>query len=498
MSVFVSRSFILTAILITVSTSLFSQTKTQSYISPKVETTILTARSLEPELTIDIFLKLIERGEIKSKTIKRQLLEEAFYLSFNVKYKVRLKIIPINGEVLTVQPTFVSNAHNYKLNTLSLQTRIVKEILKVDDKRGYDLFNQISRDLPLDPLSCNDYLLYEVDDFYELTTEIAKSSFNSGKIKEGERLIFLTPFVENMKSPSQISPISKMLSNISLTEYEMSNLISVFSKSLGKISNDNRSFSYFMNSQNLFRDIYQLSRKFYDNQESYDELRLASREFLISNLQGIRCEDFYQKKKPEPAETLPFYVAEANKVFFQDAPITFEDIKPQDWEKTDIPASGLENQFDVIKNKLEKLRFWEDEKLTGEQIKEGYDWQEEFLNALESVSEIKSLESQNDLEIFHRKCLFFRLLLREASKLKLKEQVIRNYLQLLKDNSIQKNFASEWFLEFDQLRNEIHISASNEEKERIRNLLENSNITAVTIYLEVDKTDKNFKQSAGL
>jgi hypothetical protein len=221
---------------------------------------------------------------------------------------------------------------------------------------------------------------------------------------------------------------------------------------------------------------------------------------LFSNLQGTRCEDFYQKKHFETEETknIPFYVIEANKVFFKDNPITFEDIKPQDWEKSDIPAGDLENQFSSIKKKLEKLRFWEDdEKLTSKQIKESYDWQEEFSNILESITEINSSKSQNNLEIFHWKCLFYRVLLRETSNLKLKEQVIRNYLLLLKDNSIQKNFVSEWFLEFDQLRNEIRENVSDEERVRLGNLLENSNITAIIVYLEIDKLKKT-KQIAEL
>jgi hypothetical protein len=65
------------------------------------------------------------------------------------------------------------------------------------------------------------------------------------------------------------------------------------------------------------------------------------------------------------------------------------------------------------------------------------------------------------------------------------------YLLLLKDDFVRKNFTSEWFPEFDRLRNEIKESSSNEEKAKMWNLPENSNITAVTVYLEVENTGRN-------
>ena len=103
---------------------------------------------------------------------------------------------------------------NHELDTLSLQFRIVSEMMKIDRVRAFKLFNEISPDLSLKNLSCQDFLLYEISDFYVLVGEIAKNSFTQKQINQGLRSSFLLNYVENMNSSSQVLPIVKMLSSI--------------------------------------------------------------------------------------------------------------------------------------------------------------------------------------------------------------------------------------------------------------------------------------------
>lgn len=140
---FLSRICLAVVLAFTPVNTAFSQSeaKQSKDTPPEIETILLEARTLRPELTIDVFLKIVSSGKITNKTKKKRILEEAFYLSFSAKEKIRRKIITFEGQVLTLRPAFVSQAFENKLDALSLQTRIVSEMLKIDRVRAFELFN---------------------------------------------------------------------------------------------------------------------------------------------------------------------------------------------------------------------------------------------------------------------------------------------------------------------------------------------------------------------
>lgn len=68
-------------------------------------------------------------------------------------------------------------------------------------------------------------------------------------------------------------------------------------------------------------------------------------------------------------------------------------------------------------------------------------------------------------------------------------------MKLLNQSNIQKEFVSEWYLEFNDLRKEINAIESNEQQEKLVDLLGNSNNSAVRVYLDLEKILKADKTS---
>ena len=497
------KRFLTVILLVILETAVFSQSNTtpskKLFIPTEIETILVEAGTLQPELTVDVLLKVVSSGKVENKIKKKQILEQAFYLSFSTKEKVRRKIIAFEGQVLTIRPTFISNAHNHKLDTLSLQTRIVSEMLKTDRVRAFELFNEIAPNLSIKPLSCQEFLLYETSEFYELVGKIAKESFTQDQIKQGRRITFLSPYVENMTSTSQISPIIKMLSTSNLTNDELFNLGSLFSKYLRKISGDDRSFSYEMNFGSTGRDISEFSRKLGSSPAFYDELYKSYKDFLIKNMQGARCQDNieYEKRtgkkmndtQSETSEIkLPMYVYEANKFLFRDLFVTIEETKPLKIESFTFPTEYLAfGKSGQIFRKFRELQNWEEENKTISEIKESLDWQEAFSNLVEEIDDWKKSSGEDEIDLFHQKSLVYRLLLNEAPTVSLKEIVIKKYLKLLNLREIQKEFVLEWFLEFNDLLGEIGEIKSTEERQKLFDVVKNSNNTAISIYLDLEK-----------
>lgn len=494
--------FVIVSILISVIASFPQQKPKQppEYVLPaEIQTILLEAGTLPPELTVDVRLKIISAGKIESKSKKKQLLEEAFYLSFNAKEKTRRKVSNFGGQIFTIRPTFISYAQNNKLDALSLQTRIVSEMLKFDRVRALELFNEISPNLSLKPLSCQDFLLYEVSDFYNLVGEIAKNSFSQEQIKQGRRIAFISTYVESMTSPSQVLPVIQMLSAVDLTGNEKLNLVGAFAKSVRKISGDDRSFSYEMNFIQTINFVYDFSKKLSSSPTVYDEFLQSYRDYLLKNLQGTRCQENVKFEKTVGVDVIeneygtsdakmPWYIYEINKHLYKDAPIAVDETKPFKIETTTFPVEYYSSpKAKQIYGKFKKLRDWKIEDKTVSETKESLEWQEAFSNLLEEIDEWEKADDEDEIDLFHQKSLIYRLLMSVTPSITLRERAVKKYLKLLNQNEIERNFTSEWFLEFNDLRKEIRGLKENAQQERLSSIVENTNNSAIRLYADLEK-----------
>lgn len=450
------------------------------------------ANQLPPELSIDVTLKALASARV-SNAVKRRILDSAFYASFQTKTKVKRRVTVFDGQVLTFRESFISNAHKFDLDTLSLQIRIVSQMLKFDKRRAFELFNEIPKEILPKPLTCRDVLLYDVVNFYILLEKIADESFTLKQIEQGERTMFLSSYVEGMISPSQISSVAKMLISLPLTDEEMLNLAGVFSESLRRVGADDRSFSYEMNFGNLNQSIHELSRKLAARPELVSDIAASYRSFLTRNLRQKRCHDNVdfetRNGRPidDPASRMPAYIHSVNQTFYKGTPISIEDIKPSEIDTQPFPAeyfsSGRSRQ---LLSKLRELQSVAAENETEGEIKQSDEWQTAFSSLLQSIEEWEESDSENGIDLFHQKCLILRLLLNEAPSPSLKERIVKVYLKLLSDSRIYKENTPEWFLEFSDLKREIVRLEEKGESERLESLIQNSNNSAIRVYADLD------------
>jgi hypothetical protein len=276
-----------------------------------------------------------------------------------------------------------------------------------------------------------------------------------------------------------------------------------FAKSIRKVSGDDRSFSYEVNFGLTNRAIYEFSKKLSSSPALYEELLKSYRDYLLKNLQGTRCQDnveFENKSGKAVKENatsdvkIPMYIYEVNKYFYKDLPIAVEDTKPFKIEATTFPVEYFtSSKASQIFGKLKKLRNWKIEGKTISEMKESLEWQEAFSNLLDEVDQWNKADGEDEIDLFHQKSLIYRLLMRERPSIILQETIVKKYLKLLNQNEIQRNFASEWFLEFNDLRKEIRGLKDIEQQERLLNIVQNANNSAIRLYTDLEKILKSEK-----
>lgn len=466
--------------------------------SEELDNFMAQARTLEPEFSTDILLRLISGGRITSASEKKKLLEEMFYTSSMAREDVPAKVTSYEGQVVTFRPTFRSYAFEQKLDALSLQVRIVSEMLKVDRYRALELFYQISPNLALKPLTCDDHMVYDLADFYGLVGKIAAESFSEDKILQNERAVFLGRYIAGMVSPAQISPIVKLLPSLHLTDDEALYVIGLFNKSLRKIDGDDRSFFFETRSGPAINGFYSLARKFAGSAALHNELLASYREYLTRNSSGIRCGDNvnwdnrqYEKlsvDKPEIEAKLPYYVYDANRYYFSGNPISPDEIKPSKIIQVSLPKEYFNNgpSREALR-KIRKLQHWKEDDIRASEAITSVKWDEAFSGALNAIISLDESHDDEEIDVFHQKCLLLTLLLREAPNISLKGNVVNEYLKILNNSRILREFPTEWFIQFHFLSIGVREIKAKDFQEKLFEIIDTANNPVIRAYRDLDK-----------
>ncbi len=70
--------------------------------------------------------------------------------------------------------------------------------------------------------------------------------------------------------------------------------------------------------------------------------------------------------------------------------------------------------------------------------------------------------------------------------MRLRKSIINEYLKLLDNPRIQKEYTIEWYLQFKDLLIEIDSLKSDEQQTKLFDILDNTNNVAISIYLELE------------
>lgn len=146
------------------------------------------ARFAAPELTVDTFLKAVESKTIKDEQWWREIIEEALRTADEVKYPVRKqRAFHGTGTVDTVSG-YLTYAYDLHLDSLSLKSRVIKNVLLGDKERARQIVYQLGGDLKLKPRACEDTMTYDVSEIYSAVGSVAKSVFTQKEIEDGVRV----------------------------------------------------------------------------------------------------------------------------------------------------------------------------------------------------------------------------------------------------------------------------------------------------------------------
>jgi hypothetical protein len=446
----------------------------------EIENLLSRARLLPAEFAIDILMR-VEKSKRVDKRWKKEILEEAFTLTTTVQNDLREKGIPFPSTSPDTRAGYRSLAFSLRLDSLSLRSRIIDEMLSIDQGVALRMLNEIPPKLPFKTRSCSTRTEYEVSDFYRLLGKIARTVYDEKQILQGERVQFLLPYVESLTSPTQIDPLINLLMSVDLRRKESFIISQSFENALKKITADDRSFSAALIGNKSTRSIFGLVNMYRKTGVPYAQILNNYRAYLVRHLQAVRCEDNVKLLKQQ--------IKEIN-YYYPDNGLSIDESTPSEVEQ---PATLSKPYFESAQSKallaeLRDLRGYDDDDPGTREPHTSASWQEKMLDYLRRLEAWEGSNESDEEDYFHQKCIFYKMLLLIAPAGTQSDQVLLSYLKLLSDPTAISESRVEWLWHVNELITSMN-EKPGQERTRLLNIVTNSKNSILQIYGDLAKID---------
>ena len=412
---------------------------------PEILNLITIVEWSPPEFAADMLITIAESEKVTDVNWKKQLLEEAFHSATDCQYRIPQRAV---GPYPTdTRAGFLAMAFGLKLDTLSLQCRAIQSMLPLDKARARQLFSEIER-IKFPALSCGDGLVYEVSDFYKTAGNLFKEAFSSEEVRRGDRIRFLESLIEDTSSPLQIVPVANLIRSLEMSRAQRESAVAAFAAKLAKVSGDDRSFSSSIYSAD--DEIGRLVHVCNEQGVSAIELIKAQRSYYVRHFGSSRCSDTLRNVGDKGL--LPHEINE-----FNARVRALGDKKISEIEADDVKPSKLEGKVDVhfywesaesakLMRDFKQLRFGSGLKPLTFAEMDNLQWKlslREFLASLSNWRQEDDKESAEDY--YHQKCNLFEALLGTLPAGPERDDVNRQFVNLLCEFDVKRAGRIEWF-----------------------------------------------------
>jgi hypothetical protein len=384
------------------------------------------AGAAPPEFTADALLRIVESGKLADKAARRELVEHAFQLAASAKFPVQMQAG--QGTTTDTRAGSLSDAYALKLDTLSLQSRAVRDMLPLDPAMARDLFGQIVRPV-LAPLTCDDALSYQPSEYYLALSAVVNGGFTPKEKAKEEHFNLLVDSLGQVTSPAQLAPLAQAIESAGITPAERQLLAARFNGLLENMQPDSRSFASSLSA------------------------------LFAINTPGIQpsLEKYQQKNHGCDTDAAPSSSTSSTSSTSSKQPST---------PKLDPYWQSATAQQLLQAGK--KLRVSSSTQQSSEA--DGPEWQQQLADYLNLIAGWTEDESESDAVFYHEKCIVYTALLDLVPAGPQSDKIVAEYIDFIGNSDLYQKSPAEWFLEPHTLLDRSHtVSAQHATLEAYRN-----------------------------
>jgi hypothetical protein len=447
-----------------------------------IDSLIGYARQSPPEFAADALLRIAEASEM-AMSEKREIIEEAFRFAAHARNPVKRWLVYVPIGAFRSREGMMAIAFMLDLDSLSLQCRAVKAMLKLDRKKARELFDQIQ--LPrLEPPDCAELMVYDFSAFYETLLEIAQTAFSREEMRAQEHINFVESHIGNIEWSDQLAITARVISKLKTTSLQLERLVHTFSLAMARVADGDRSFSGLLFP--VMEEVKTLVSLCQSRGVALDELLTSLRAYLVKGLTNVRCSDTIgSREEKEKIKSFNDDLRLTNQPSRKEIrAIEGDNLKPAKIEQ----VGKLHHYWQSPKsksmwNKIDKLGTRPDGKPLPEEIKNEAQWQIRLTDALNDMDLWDAEEEETEADYFHQKIALLHSLLTAAALNPAFDQVLGKYIDLLSRSDIQRSNPIEWRWRVFYLLKEER----DERRLKILEAMRNSKNSSLYLFAELER-----------
>jgi len=438
------------------------------------------ARKAPPEFAADAMIRLASSDKLDPRA-RVKLLTEAFHRAAGAQHalKFRASITRSSGT-----GGFLERAYQQDLDALSLRLRAVQQMLPLDSAKGIKLFLSITRPA-VPPVRCEELVVYDVSRYYEGLGAVAA-------IAQRDVAKLLKTRVSGITSPSQIAPVARLLKEAELKDADLEAFALSLAANLRDMSGDDRSFTYYAAATGPA--ILDLVEELKHRKLSPLPLVEAYRLYLVHHLTGDRCADDHlintgpmtvSLVTGQPTEVLGWNASTffAEKILMPPLKaLSEQETTPHTLEGFAAGArSCQDSQCQHIDEVLRDLAFNPDGQPLLESQHHSDAWRGKLQAALTALQAWEPGNGQAD-EVFREKTWVYNNLYAMSAGAS-RENVVRSWLNYLKQSRATVSDRAEWYLPLNALIGRAALDPGNT---KIAELLRQQDDPVIALYEQLE------------
>jgi len=458
-------------------------------VPSEIDALVNRAAAARGEFAADVLIRLAALDAVP-KSRKIEILEQAFQRAGEAQqpYKRRASIVRLDGPA-----GFLNRAYDQELDGLSLRVRVMAAMLPLDGRKARALLSQIPG-LNIPKVTCDEFLVYDASRFYETLGKIAGQTFTPEEVQKHEPSQLLDRYISAVTSPVEVGPAAGLLASTGLRNDDFRALVTRFAGMLGKIAEDDRSFTYSRMGTQILALVEECKRREISPLPLLEGYRL----YLVTHLSGKRCadDDLMQggghsfglatgaALDPQAAEGWPFFNEKLRMPPLQ--PIQEQEVTPSALEGA---ASGLRSCADPecrdIARLYRALIFDANGAPHAQSEKSTLEWETKLRNFLSALADWKQSADTGSAAYFREKCGFYSDSFNLAPPGPLRELVLTYMLGYLKQNRFQTEDAIQWFLPVNALIGRVALDPAG--MRGLAEQLRRSNDPLIALYADLEQ-----------
>ena len=440
--------------------------------------------SVPPELAAYALLRLVEAKAVTQPEQQRRLVEQAYMLAGQSPYAVRMTAV---GGVSDTRAGYLSQALTQGLDALSLRTRAITAMLKLDPERARDLFEQL-RPLAIANRSCSDAMLYDTSAYYQRAGDVFRRGFTPEEQAKGLPDEFVESVFRDVSHASEVGPAADLLRSVQFDSDALARAEGAFGRSLNGIRGDYR--SYAATQANLMRNVTRLALA--QGRASHALLE-ATRSYIVANASGAVCGDNSENANGAATSANSAVYGSLNRVLAQYgiATISDADLKPGSVVAVNETTQAYW-QSPTSKQLLASMRALR----SGD--KNLPQWQESASSTLTSLRQWIDTGSEPSEEDFYieKAVLYSQMLVATPDDSPAYTEMLNEYIAFLSEEPPSDNVRIYWLWNIQNLVQRVRMNRSNGEATRakLEAALEDAPSPPIALYgylLELERTQRS-------